>query len=101
MDSKCYNFEMETQDLRVHQHLIDRLILLSSVVSGVSLVPEVWRVLETHQANTMTGASLFIMLFNSLVWFIYGMHCGMRPLQISSVLTILTSGFLVISKFLY
>jgi uncharacterized protein with PQ loop repeat len=84
-----------------HHHLIDRLIVLSSFVSGVSLLPEVYRVWSAHVPETMSLVTLLIIFLNSIVWFIYGMHCGLRPLLLSSALAVCTSGLLILSYVIY
>jgi uncharacterized protein with PQ loop repeat len=84
----------------VHHHVIDRVIVVSSFISGLSLFPEVYRVFSTHTNNMMSQTTLFIILLNSLVWVMYGLHCKMGTLLISSTLTIVASGSLIIANFL-
>ncbi|MDB5259846.1 MAG: hypothetical protein JWN37_77 [Candidatus Nomurabacteria bacterium] len=91
---------MKENHSTVHHHVIDRVIVISSFVSGLSLFPEVYRVFSTHTTNTMSQTSLFIILLNSLVWVMYGLHCKMGTLLISSTLTILASGSLIIVNLL-
>lgn len=84
-----------------HHHAIDKLIILSSFVSGISLLPEIYRVVSTHIVSSMSAVTLWIILLNSIVWLVYGMHCTLRSLLISSGLSILTAGFLLLAPFLY
>lgn len=92
---------MKEKHLEGHHHAIDKLIIVSSFISGVSLLPEVFKVIHSHTVNAMSGVTLFIILINSIVWLLYGIHCKLKSLFISSILTILSSGFLLIAQCLY
>lgn len=84
-----------------HHHMIDKLIIVSSFVSGVSLLPEIYHVVATHILSSMSPVTLWIIVLNSTVWLAYGLHCSLRSLLISSGLSVLTAGFLLVAPFLY
>jgi hypothetical protein len=65
------------------------------------LVPEIYRIMTTHAVSSMSPVTLWIILLNSIVWLAYGLHCSIQSLLISSGLSILTSGFLLLAPLLY
>lgn len=87
---------MTDRNSHAHHHVVDKLIVINAFVSGISLLPEAISVMKNQQATEMSQVTLFIILINSIVWFIYGLHCGIRSLLLSSFLTVLISGFLLI-----
>lgn len=89
---------MKENHSEAHHHAIDKIIVVSSFVSGIGLLPEVFKAMNSHPVNSMSLVTLCIILLNSIVWLLYGIHCGLKSLLISSTLTILSSGFLIFAQ---
>lgn len=79
-----------------HNHFIDKLAMLSGVVSGITLYPYIFEILVYGVENTLSVTTLYLLFFNNIVWLLYGIHRELISLSLASFLTILASGILLV-----
>jgi uncharacterized protein with PQ loop repeat len=85
----------------VHAHLIDRLALGNSVISGVALFPQAVKVMAAQSSAGVSLLTVVLIWLNSLVWLAYGLHRGLISVTISAVLNALATSLLLIGLLIY
>ncbi len=78
--------------ITIHNHIIDKLALLSGIISGIALYPQVWIIMHSSSLEHFSGTTFAILFLNSFVWLAYAIHRGLLSLGISAMLNILGSG---------
>lgn len=88
---------LKTVNLGGHRHTIDKLAEINGVVSGIALYPQVFKALtSTAVIQQLSLVTLLLILVNSFVWIVYGIHRGLTALIIASVLNFIASLVLVV-----
>lgn len=87
-------------DPSVHNHVIDKLAFVNSLISGLALYPQVWFVLKTGSIANISLLTFTVILLNSVIWVMYAVHRGLLSLGIASLLNAIASGILIIVIFL-
>jgi len=82
-----------------HRHIIDYVALANALVSGVSLIPQAWKVLKTLSVHDLSFATFTLILLNSVIWSAYAVHRRDLILLVSSALSIGTA-FLILALML-
>lgn len=82
--------------MQFHNHLIDKLAVISGFVSGVALYPQIYEIIVNSVQNTLSSLTLSLIFLNNIVWLIYGIHRELFSLVIASFLTISAAGILLI-----
>lgn len=80
----------------IHNHWIDKLAVLTGVLSGFALYPQVFMLVMSGSAENVSLVTYVIILGNSVVWLLYSIHRGLLSLAIPSVLNIFASIAVVI-----
>jgi uncharacterized protein with PQ loop repeat len=80
----------------LHNHLIDKLAVVSGLVSGIALYPQIYEIIVNSVQNTLSPLTLYLIFFNNIVWFVYGIHRQLISLVIAAFLTITASGILLV-----
>jgi uncharacterized protein with PQ loop repeat len=92
---------LKTINLGEHRHTIDKLAEINGVVTGIALYPQVFKALTSTIAIQQLSLMTFLLiLVNSFVWIIYGIHRGLTALIIASVLNLIASLILVVLSLL-
>lgn len=81
--------------IKRHNHPIDLLAEANSIVSGIALYPQVFKVLQTRQVADLAPTTFFIIFVTNLVWFMYAVHRRAFPIMLASVLNAISSGLLI------
>jgi uncharacterized protein with PQ loop repeat len=81
--------------LKTHHHAIDYLATANAFVNGLSLYPQIYRVLITKSMMNLSALSFAIIFLTSVVWLGFGLHRRALPTIISSFLNVLGSGILL------
>ncbi|MSR85148.1 hypothetical protein EXS71_01785 [Candidatus Uhrbacteria bacterium] len=81
--------------LKKHHHPIDLLAELNALFSGISLFPQLFKVLETHHLSDLAPSSFLIVFITNIIWHAYGWHRKNLPTLVASVLMIISSGFIL------
>ena len=79
-----------------HNHLIDKIALANALLSGVTLYPQLFTLLQSEaDIQSISILSFGLILSNSLIWLWYGVHRKTYPLIISSSLNAIASASIV------
>jgi uncharacterized protein with PQ loop repeat len=74
-----------------HKHFIDYLAEVNSGISAIALFPQLFALWGGQTSQGLSPLSFFLIAFNSVIWFIYGIHRKSPPLIISSSFNTLVS----------
>jgi len=77
--------------ITIHNHWIDKLALLTGVLSGFALYPQIFIIIMSGSAEGVSLTTYAIIFGNSIVWLMYSIHRGLISLAIPSVLNIFAS----------
>ena len=80
----------------IHNHWIDKLAVLTGVVSGFALYPQIFIIITSGSAESVSLTTYSIILLNSIVWLTYSIHRGLISLAIPSVLNIFASAVVIV-----
>lgn len=83
--------------LDLHLHFIDRLAFANGLISGITLFPQLVKVLAFQDASGVSVTSIALILLNSLIWVFYALHRGLISLGIAASLNTLASGALFVA----
>lgn len=78
-----------------HHHFIDKLGTLNGVISGVVLYPQIYAVLILHVPNTLSLSTLLLLIFNNVIWCLYGFHRSIMPTMVSGALSVVAGVILL------
>lgn len=70
-----------------HHHLIDKLSVLNGVVTGLALYPQIYLILTSHVANTLSPLTLWLLVINNIVWVLYGVHRSLASITVAGLLS--------------
>ncbi len=79
-----------------HHHFIDKIGTLNGVVSGLFLYPQIFVILFWGVPNNLTPLMIFLVIFNNIIWFLYGHHRGIMPTMVSAALNVLAGLLLLV-----
>lgn len=85
----------EKLGLKKHNHPIDQLTVGASLLSGVALFPQVFKILETKQVSGLSPSTFFILIVANCIWIAYGIHRKSVPLLISGTLNLVASSLIL------
>lgn len=91
----------EIEKKHTRRGLIDGVMTVIGGIASVSSIPQVLKIWET---KTVAGISLtteLLALAAVIAWFVYGLYIKNKPLAITSGLSILVIGTVVIQMFVY
>ena len=72
-----------------HHHFIDRLGTFNGVLSGVALYPQVFSIWYWGVENNLSILMLLLIIFNNVVWLLYGIHRSIMPTYIAAGLSLI------------
>lgn len=81
--------------IKRHNHPIDLLAEANSIVSGIALYPQVFKVLQTRQVADLSPTTFFIIFITNIVWLIYAVHRRALPVMLASIMHTISSGLLI------
>lgn len=80
-----------------HNHIIDKIALINALLSGITLFPQLFILLQSEaDIQSISILSFGLILSNSLIWLWYGVHRKNYPLIISSSLNTIASAAIVL-----
>lgn len=85
---------------RSHKHAIDYIAEANSGISAVALLPQLYELLRGGTTRGLSSLSFFLIMLNSVIWLIYGIHRKTPPLIISSTFNATISLGILIMIFL-
>jgi|WetSurMetagenome_2_1015567.scaffolds.fasta_scaffold502058_2 MtN3 and saliva related transmembrane protein len=68
---------------------------------AIQLIPEIAKALKTHHLKDLSWGMLFLMLFSSILWIIYGAASNVIPLVISASMNFVFELTLTLLKLKY
>lgn len=84
-----------------HNHPIDQLTVGASLLSGVALYPQVFKVFITKEVIGLAPSTFFILTVTNAIWIAYGIHRKSLPLMISGVLNLIASAAILAMYFAF
>jgi uncharacterized protein with PQ loop repeat len=85
----------EQLGLTKHNHPIDQLTIGASLLSGVALYPQVFKVLATREVAGLAPSTFLFIAISNIIWLAYGIHRKSLPLLISGILNLIASGLIL------
>ncbi|MDB5254505.1 MAG: hypothetical protein JWL80_571 [Parcubacteria group bacterium] len=80
-----------------HHHIIDKLAVVVAVLSAVALYPQLYSLLKYGDGKeTLSAVSFGLIFVNNIVWTWYGYHRKMLPITLSSIITCIASGWILL-----
>lgn len=58
--------------------------LFGSFLTSITFIPQVYKTWQTKKAGDLSLAMLFIVLTSCVVWMVYGVALGLRPVIIAN-----------------
>ncbi|MEX0917340.1 MAG: SemiSWEET family transporter [Candidatus Paceibacterota bacterium] len=81
--------------------LVDGLMTVIGGVASVSSIPQVLKIWETKAAGDLSLTAYLISFAAVISWFLYGLYIKNKPLAITSGLSVLVLGIVVIQILIY
>ncbi|SRR3989338_9615631 len=78
-----------------HHHPLDRIAEINSIISGVALFPQLFKIISTGSIVGFSILTFSIIAANSLVWLAYALHRRLKPLLISAILNFVAASGIV------
>lgn len=82
-----------------HNHPIDHLAEAASLLSGIALYPQAFKIFATKTVDDIAPTTFLIVFLTSTIWIGYGRHRKSLPLLISGSLNMVSSA-LILGMFL-
>ena len=82
--------------ITIHNHWIDKLAVLTGVLSGFALYPQIFLLITSGSTENVSLVTYVIILGNSIVWLAYSIHRGLISLAIPSILNIFASAVVIV-----
>jgi MtN3 and saliva related transmembrane protein len=60
----------------------------AATATAVSLAPQVWRVWRRRSAHDISAGTLALLAAGGLLWLLYGMALGSRPMIVANSITL-------------
>lgn len=80
--------------IKLHNHLIDKIAVITGILSGFALYPQVWTIL--NGAHDGVSIATYVIIFcNSVVWLLYAIHRQLLSLVLPSVLNMIAAGVVI------
>lgn len=80
----------------IHNHLIDKLAVVTGTISAIALLPQVAQILNATSFEYFSPITFVVIFLNSIVWLAYAIHRQLISLALPSILNILSTGAVVI-----
>lgn len=93
--------ECEKEKQRNPRKIIDNIMTGIGAVASVSSVPQIMKIWNTGNVADISLTTQLIALFSVISWFLYGLYIGNKPLAITSALSTITLGMVVVQIFIY
>ena len=94
----------ENLDSLMYNHMILNLTILATV-AGVLMAlanyPQAIKIIKRKSSKDVSLLTFSIMLFGTIVWFIYGISIGNLPVIISYGIGLTGSSFVILAYFIY
>ncbi|MBU1034528.1 hypothetical protein KKF59_00155 [Patescibacteria group bacterium] len=74
-----------------HHHPIDRIANINSLVTGIALYPQLFKIIYSHSIGDLSMATFLIIFLTNIIWHFYGWHRRTLPVIFSSALNLLAS----------
>ncbi|QSH39311.1 hypothetical protein JXR01_03350 [Candidatus Kaiserbacteria bacterium] len=93
--------ECEMEKKRKRRKVVDGFMTIIGIVASVSSIPQVLKIWETGDVAGISLATQVIALGAVISWFLYGLYIKNKPLAITSGLSTLVLGIVVIQIFMH
>ncbi|MEX0933998.1 MAG: SemiSWEET family transporter [Candidatus Paceibacterota bacterium] len=84
-----------------HRKIIDGIMMGIGGIASVSSIPQVIKIWETQTVVGISMTTQLLALFAVVSWFFYGLYIKNKPLALTSGLTALIVGTVVVQMFIY
>lgn len=80
---------------------IDILGYAAAILTTISFVPQVVKVIKTRDTKSISLSMYFIFFIGILLWLIYGILIVNMPIIIANIVTLILSGIILATKVKY
>jgi MtN3 and saliva related transmembrane protein len=80
---------------------IEAIGLFGAFLTSITFVPQVVKAWQTRSVGDLSLATMCIVLTSALVWLVYGLALGLRPVIIANSLIAVLSALLIYFKFTF
>lgn len=84
-----------------HRQWDDRVMLFVGVIASLSSAPQVFKIFQTREVSDISFTAYIISLLSVIAWFVYGVHIKNKPLAVTTFISILILGTVVLQIFIY
>jgi len=81
--------------------VVDKLMTTIGGVASISSIPQIYKIWETGTVSGISLTTQLVALFAVISWFFYGLYIQNKPLAITSGLSVIVLGIVVIQIFMY
>lgn len=85
----------------MNQAIVEMIGHFGAFLTGVTFVPQVYKVWKSKSVNDLSLTMMVIVLFSTIVWLIYAFALMLWPVIIANGIVFLLSLMLIYFKFAY
>lgn len=74
---------------------IEMLGLFATALSSIASIPQVYRILKTRNADSVSTETYLILTLSYIAWGVYGYQTGAVSLVLASCITLITSAMIL------
>lgn len=93
--------ECEVEKVRNPRTVIDMVMTIIGGIASVSSIPQVLKIWQTGEVAGISLTTQILALGAVIAWFLYGLYIHNKPLAITSGLSIVVLGTVVVQILLY
>ena len=93
--------ECEKEKKIKRRRIADGVMIGIGVMASFSSLPQVLKIFQTGSIEGISLLTQFLALFAVIAWFIYGSYIKNKPLIITTAVTILILGTVVVQMLIY
>lgn len=94
-DKKCPSSQGDTNKM------INAFATIAGIVAPLNAVPQIIKIFETQSVGSVSLLTYIIVFVTQIVWLVYGVKLSLKPLVISSVIVIVSSGIILFQFILF
>ena len=100
--SNLYECEKEVKKKKTdHRVIDDRIMLIVGSIASFSSLPQVIKIFQTKEVDSISLSAYLIALGSVVAWFIYGVHIKNKPLIVTTFISTLILSAVIIQIFIY
>ncbi|GAC1501863.1 MAG: hypothetical protein NVS1B10_06300 [Candidatus Saccharimonadales bacterium] len=92
--------EIKSKTSSSNKHF-ERLMLAVAIFEPITTLPQIYEIWVKKMTAGVSLATWFFYTLTAMIWFIYGLKIKDRPVTISSLLWIISEGFVVLGLLIF